>query len=164
MRKSTTSAGWYVTRQARFMCHPSSVSWLWYLNNILLKPSKKSFWSQHFSSCCWTVVKKNMTVLLTLSWPYLACRPWNCAKPGWSRSGRLDERSEERHQRGAMTKGFACNAGSVSPVTYEDQLRQTSNDLETACLLMLGKHGVSVYLHTCVCVYPRPHNTIKLSQ
>lgn len=51
-----------------------------------------------------------------------------------------------------MTKGFACNEGSVSPVTYEDQLRETSNDLDTACLLMMGKHGVSVYLRTCVCV------------
>lgn len=29
-----------------------------------------------------------------------------------------------------MTKGFACNEGSVSGETYEDQLRQTSNDLE----------------------------------
>lgn len=29
-----------------------------------------------------------------------------------------------------MMKGFACNDRSASPVTYEDQLRQTSNDLK----------------------------------
>lgn len=30
---------------------------------------------------------------------------------------------------GAMTKGVACKEGLASPVTYENQLRGTSNDL-----------------------------------
>ena len=50
------------------------------------------------------------------------------AGPGGDRE---DLRSGARKSTGgAMTKDFVCNEGSVSLVTYEDQLRQTSNDPE----------------------------------
>lgn len=148
---------------SHFFCFSGFDIWI----RFYRRPSKKSFWSQHFSSCCWTVVKKNTTILLTVSRPYLACWPWNGAKPGRSTPGRsrVDERGAESHRRGSMTKGFACNEGSVSGETYEDQLRQTSNDLEQhASSWWVSMACQCVCTRVCVCVCPTTHNTIKLGQ
>lgn len=154
MRKLTTSVGWYITRQPRFMCRASSVSWLWYLNNILLRPSKKSFWSQHFSSCCWTVVKKNMTVLLTLSWPYFCVQ---ALKRSQARLVQVKTEQTWWAEHGKAPEGFydegVCVQRRIS--VSSNIWRPAETNLKwprTACLLMMGKHAVSVYLHTCVFV------------
>lgn len=135
------------------MCHASSVFWLWCLNNITLRPSKKSFWSQCFSSCCWTVVKKNMTVLLTLSWPYLVRRPWNGAKPSESRLGRsrLDERGKESHPKGFYDEGVCVQRR----ISVSSNIWRPAEAIlkwpQTACLLTMGKHGVCVRASACMC-------------
>lgn len=41
---------------------------------------------------------------------------------------RTERADSRRHRRGAVMKGFACKEGSASPVTHENQPRETSNN------------------------------------
>lgn len=141
----------WVSRQAQFICYSSSVSGLWHMN-ILLRPTEKWFGSQHFSSCCWTVVKKNMTVSLTLSWLCLVC---GALRDSQARLVQVRMEQTWWVERGRAPEGF-CDEGvcvqwriSVSSKIWKPAERNLKWPW-IACLLRMGKHSVSVYL--CVCV------------
>lgn len=151
------------------MCHASSVSWLWYLNNTLQRPGKKkkkkeiilvSALFQLLLKCCQEkhdcLIKIIKTVfsVQTLYMSQARLVQAGMEQTCWAEQG---EAPEGFHDEGlCVQRRISVSSNIWRPA--EANLKCPP----TACLLMMGRHGVLVYLKMCVCACVCvPHHTAQ---